>query len=95
MDPVTDAVVKGLIGAGPVSLLLFYFYRQKESSCREEMAAKQNELDAANLRVAALQDKLVTMLQSQIEGEPQRRETLSAIGRSVQEQTALLKEKLP
>lgn len=82
MEPLTNA----LLQAGPGGLIaatLFYFYR-----------GKQVELDAANARVAALQDRIVAIMQSQLESEPQRRETLSAIARLVQDQSDLLKEKL-
>lgn len=82
MDPITTALVSGGPG-GIIAATIFYFYR-----------GKQTELDAANLRIAALQDKIVNILQSQLESEPQRRETLSGIARSIQEQSTLLREKV-
>lgn len=94
MDPLTQA----LVSAGPGGLaaaIVFYFYRGKETSCKEDMIRKQAELDAANARIAALQDKIVSMMQAQLEAEPARRETLANITRSIQEQTTFLKAKLP
>ncbi len=68
---------------GTIAGLIFYFYR-----------GKQTELDAANVRIAALQDKIVSILQSQLESEPQRKETLAGIARSIESQGDLLKERL-
>lgn len=56
--------------------------------------AKQAELDKANARIVELQDKLVSMMQSQLEAEPARKETLAAIARAIEGNTTLIKERL-
>ena len=55
---------------------------------------KQAELDAANARIVVLQDKLVSIMQSQLEAEPARKETLASIARAIEGQTSLIKERL-
>lgn len=54
--------------------------------------SKQAELDAARGKVDELQGKIQSILQAQLEAEPQRRETLASIARSTESNAALLKE---
>ena len=86
MDPVTDGFVKALLGAGPgglIALGTLYLYR-----------GRGIDLDRANAKVDELQAKIVTMLQAQLEGEPQRRQTLADITRAIADNTNLLRERL-
>ena len=52
------------------------------------------EIAALQARVDALQQKIQDMLQSQLEGEPQRRQTLADITRAIADNTNLLRERL-
>lgn len=53
---------------------------------------KQAELDRANGRIVELQDKLVAVLQAQVEAEPKRRETLDAMARQTADTNQLIRE---
>ncbi len=81
-----EEISKALLSAGPgglIASLLFYFYR-----------GKQLELDRANTKIDELQAKIVSILTMQLEAEPARKETLSAIARSISDQSAFLKDRL-
>ncbi len=67
---------------GVVAATLLYFYRGKAA-----------ELAEARARIEALQDRIVAMLQAQLESEPARRETLAGLKRLVEDQSAALKER--
>ncbi len=54
--------------------------------------SKQAELDAERAKNDVLQGKIQSILQAQLEAEPQRRETLAAIARSTESNAALLKD---
>ncbi len=78
-----EELTKAFLSAGPGGLIaatLFYFYR-----------GKSTELDAARSKIDQLQSQIVTMLQSQLESEPARRETLSKLTRLVEDQSVVLK----
>ncbi len=79
-------IAKAMMAAGPgglIATVLFYFYR-----------GAKTELETARQRIDQLQDRIVTMLQAQIQDEPARRETLSKLTRLVEDQTVLLKGRL-
>ncbi len=81
-----EELSKAMLSAGPGGLIasvLFYFYR-----------GKAQELESARNKIDTLQAQIVTMLQSQLESEPTRRETLSKLTRLVEDQSALLKGKI-
>ncbi len=71
---------------GTIAGIIFFFYRGRTV----ELTA---DLTAERAKTAALQAQIVTMLQSQIEGEPQRRETMSKLARLVEDGNTLLKGK--
>lgn len=86
MDGLTADLMKSLVGLGPGGILAgvwFYLWRSRGV-----------ELDAARAKIDALQEKIVGMLTMQLQAEPERRDTLAGIARSVSDQSALLKERL-
>ena len=94
MEQLAGDVFKAAMGAGPVAALLFYFLRQKQTELDGVRVECKGELDAAHAKVDALQEKIVGMLQAQLEAEPARRATLEAIARSIEAGNAILKNRL-
>lgn len=93
MDGVTADMMNALIGLGPGGIaagIWFYLWRSRGA----ELETSRAETAVARQKVDDLQVKIQNILQSQIEGEPQRRETLAAIGRSVADTNSMLKDKL-
>ena len=77
---------KILTGLGPGGILAgFTFYLWRDRGI---------QLTAAQQKIDELQAKLVSMLQAQLEGEPQRRQTLADITRAIADNTNLLRERL-
>ncbi len=72
---------------GTIAGIIFFFYRGRTTELTAELAAER-------LKVDTLQDRITAMLQSQIEGEPQRRATMEKLARLVEDQSALLKGKV-
>lgn len=86
MDGLTADMFKSLIGAGPTGILAgvwFYLWRQRGL-----------DLDKRDAKIEALQSEIIGMYKSQLESEPSRRETLSGIARSIEDQSDLLKDRL-
>lgn len=80
----------GGLGAGALAAVWFYLWRGRGT----ELDASRAETAVARQKIDDLQNKIQNILQSQIEGEPQRRETLAAIGRSVMDTNSMLKDRL-
>jgi len=81
-----DELAKAFLAAGPGGLIaatLFYFYRERAS-----------EITALKAKIDQLQTQIVGMLQAQIDSEPKRRDTLDALKRLIEDQSAMLKGKL-
>ncbi len=72
---------------GTIAGIIFFFYRGRTTELTAELAAER-------VRSAALQTQIVSMLQSQIESEPKRRDTLDALKRLIEDQSAMLKGKI-
>ncbi len=71
---------------GLISGIILFFYRGRTTELTQELIAARSKIDT-------LQAQIVTMLTSQLESEPTRRETLSKLTRLVEDQSALLKGK--
>ncbi len=81
-----EEISKALLTAGPGGLIaatIFYFYRGKDI-----------ELTAERAKSTALQQQIVAMLQAQLDSEPKRRDTLDALKRLIEDQSAILKAKV-
>ncbi len=72
---------------GTIAGIIFFFYRGRTTELTAELAATR-------LKVDTLQDRITAMLQSQIEGEPQRRETMAKLARLVEDQSVLMRGKI-
>ncbi len=72
---------------GTIAGIIFFFYRGRTTELTVELAA-------CRLRVDTLQGQIVSMLQAQIESEPKRRDTLDALKRLIEDQSAMLKAKV-
>lgn len=86
MDLLLPDLMKAMLGLGPggiVAGFMFYLWRQRGE-----------EITKADAKIEELQNKIQAMLQAQLEGEPQRRQTLADITRAIADNTALLKERL-
>lgn len=93
MDGITADMMKAMLGLGPGGIaagIWFFLWRSRGA----ELVDSRAETAAARQKVDDLQVKIQNILQSQIEGEPQRRETLAAIARSVADTNSMLKDKL-
>lgn len=82
-DIPTNVLVAGTTILGTISGAVAWLFNKKQA-----------ELDAANARIIVLQDKLVGFLQSQVEAEPARRETLAAMSRATANTNQLIRERL-
>lgn len=73
----------GGLGAGAMAGVWFYLWRQRGL-----------EIDKRDAKIDTLQGEIISMYKSQLESEPQRKETLAGIARSIESQGDLLKERL-
>lgn len=76
-------LLSGLGPGGTLAAFVLYLWRQRGL-----------EIDKLAAKVDSLQAEIIGMYKSQLESEPNRRETLSGIARSIEDQSDLLKERL-